>query len=1040
MGHLRLELWALPRDGEPYPLPDLEKWQVGPRDDEPGLLEIRYPTATGRYADRLLPIVDDDIDLDVEARLVDGEGGEWRDVFIVDEADLDDVEETGLATFRGLQQSRLFDEVVIPYHPAPAGQEDETSGQGETPAVGSAGRIARELLEAAQSRGCLVGVHWSFTDSHDSNGQAWDREGVLRFSPGQTYRAMLGTLRGYQLADWQLTADRELRLVNVDIVDGYGIGTDLTTGPNPVTLERGRDLGDAPRKWRIRDAVTALFSSGKDGLYTSASDTSAQARRGRRVEGYHSFGNTADPGTLAALTQRRLGTQTRGRVEVSHKIILGEGPTPLIDYLPGDRLYSATRRGVDKRRVRQITVDGDADQAVSVAVTAGDLLDDAAVRQQQQLDAIASGEVGVGTSTPPPDIDDGSIPDSPDGLVVSSLWYATNEGVGATSATAVWTPVPDSRVQGYAVEWSYPGMGWSSLGEVAATTVAWSGLRPGETMYTRVAAVNKWGRRSEWSPTYTTVLEADGTPPPTLSAPAPYPYIGMVAVPWDGMGASGEPMPGDFLRGELHRSTTSGFTPHRPLDADGRLDEAASTTYRGELRAGMTVPDQVPADWYRIEPNGTDPGRAGTTVYYRLVGVDRTGNAATVSAQGSVVPLPVQDDEIAELGVGKLRAGTINALVAIGEKLYAGNPNGAGWEGDPAGFRFYGMIGGVRTALLEFVAATATLVLRGQFEARGSGQARIGIFPEALPIIRLWSPNGAHGPAFLNAYDDSDSPGRTGLGINAGRTGSGAQFRYSRVIMFPDQARMEVVQEGQAHAGGYFGAFSGDADVPLNFGVTGRGITTPGWGQINRSGTLSYYINNVREFEVNSNGAIARRFRGWGGPAMIAAANGADISFGYQDNNGVLSAAVFTGTGNFWLKSFVIPHPLDDPDRPERWLVHGCTESPTAGVEYTGEQLVDEVAIVALPDYFEALVDDHGRTVQLTLVDDGGPLARVAAGPVRDGRFSIRTDADRPVRVAWHARGHRRDTAFEVEPRREDYHAVGDGPYRYLIPKEGDAA
>ena len=151
------------------------------------------------------------------------------------------------------------------------------------------------------------------------------------------------------------------------------------------------------------------------------------------------------------------------------------------------------------------------------------------------------------------------------------------------------------------------------------------------------------------------------------------------------------------------------------------------------------------------------------------------------------------------------------------------------------------------------------------------------------------------------------------------------------------------------------------------------------------------------------------------------------------------SDAVLVRNGT--VKSFVIPHPLDDPDRPERWLVHGCTESPVAGVEYTGTAEVDELAAVTLPDYFDALVEDDGRTVQVTVVDDGGPLALVAASPIEGGRFFIRTNADRPVRVHWHVRGARRDASgFEVEPRRSDYHARGDGPYRYLIPKEGRAA
>lgn len=1035
MGFAKIELWALPRGADPYPLPHLRSWQLSPTDGDVGLLEFVYPDTGRGFAD-LERCADDDIDLEVEVtvRPLDGRPP-WQDIAIVDEADLDDVADTGVATFRGRLLGAVFDEAVVPYHP--------TGDQGETAVTGTAGRVAREFLEAAQARGCFPRVTWTFTDDLDSNGQPWERQATLRFNPGQTYRAVLGTLRGYQLGEWEITPEWELRIVNVDLEDGYGLGVDRTLGANPLTLERGRDLGDAPRKWRVRDAITALVSSGKDGLYASASDATAQARRGRRIEGYHSFGNTADAGTLAALTQRRLGTQTRGRIEVSHKVELSEsGPTPLIDFAEGDRVYSATRKGVAKRRVRQVTLSGDADNVQSCAVTCGDLLDEAAVRQQEQLDAIANGEAIAGTSTPPPETDDGSTPAAPAGMTVSSLWYATNEGAGASQATAVWQPVPDTRVRGYVLEWRYPGsMDWSPLPEVPGTSVSWSSLRPGAVMETRVAAVNKWDRRSPWSQTYTVTLETDGTPPPRLSTPTPYPALGLLVVPWDGRGSVGEAMPGDFLAAEVHISPTSGFTAHRPLLAGSKhIDTKASSTYAGELRAGGELPVDVGTAAY------------GTTAYVVLVAKDRTGNAAQQSVQASVVPRAVQDGEIAELNVGKLRTGILTALVAVAGRLYAGDPNGAGWEGDPSGFRFWGMRGTTRIALLEFIAATSRLVLRGTFEALGDGNAAIGIYPESLPVLRLWSPSGAFGPAFLNAFDIGGAGG-TGLGINSSAqaaTGTAAQrlaARYSRVFLEPERARVEVVNGNQAIVGG-------TVDLGRTFAyLTARHDgSTLAAEDVNQRGVASktlYDTAGVRRaqlyMQLGGEGAPGNdpiielhTFNSAGTrTAFIRLLQGSVQIIGNTFINNQQVVAHPAGSS----KTFVIPHPLDAPDQPERWLVHAATESPVAGVEYTGTAEVDELAAVTLPDYFDALVEDDGRTVQVTVVDDGGPLALVAASPIEGGRFFIRTNADRPVRVHWHVRGARRDASgFEVEPRRSDYHARGDGPYRYLIPKEGRAA
>jgi hypothetical protein len=121
--------------------------------------------------------------------------------------------------------------------------------------------------------------------------------------------------------------------------------------------------------------------------------------------------------------------------------------------------------------------------------------------------------------------------------------------------------------------------------------------------------------------------------------------------------------------------------------------------------------------------------------------------------------------------------------------------------------------------------------------------------------------------------------------------------------------------------------------------------------------------------------------------------------------NGNLSA---TGA-----KTFNIPHPLGG----ERRLVHACLEGPESGVYYRGEaELVDGRAIVELPDYFEALTQADGRTVQLTQVDDGGELGLFAASPVVDGKFSIRSNVSAAV-VSWEVKAERRDLPrLDVEP------------------------
>ena len=82
------------------------------------------------------------------------------------------------------------------------------------------------------------------------------------------------------------------------------------------------------------------------------------------------------------------------------------------------------------------------------------------------------------------------------------------------------------------------------------------------------------------------------------------------------------------------------------------------------------------------------------------------------------------------------------------------------------------------------------------------------------------------------------------------------------------------------------------------------------------------------------------------------------IFFDYAGTN-----ATFTGTMSATTKNFVIDHPLKDGYQ----LVHSSLEGPEVGVFYRGSaKLVNGRAIVALPDYFDALTRDHTATELLT--------------------------------------------------------------------------
>ncbi|HEY4240011.1 MAG TPA: DUF6519 domain-containing protein [Kofleriaceae bacterium] len=128
-----------------------------------------------------------------------------------------------------------------------------------------------------------------------------------------------------------------------------------------------------------------------------------------------------------------------------------------------------------------------------------------------------------------------------------------------------------------------------------------------------------------------------------------------------------------------------------------------------------------------------------------------------------------------------------------------------------------------------------------------------------------------------------------------------------------------------------------------------------------------------------------------------------------------------TGSVSGTVKNFRIPHPLA-PDT--RDLVHSCIEGPEAGVYYRGEaRLVDGIARIELPAYFEALTRKDGRSVQLTAIWDGPdtPVSQLAAARVVEGRFTVHSVDRKNASQAfyWEVKAVRADIApLEIEPKK----------------------
>jgi Tfp pilus assembly protein FimT len=128
--------------------------------------------------------------------------------------------------------------------------------------------------------------------------------------------------------------------------------------------------------------------------------------------------------------------------------------------------------------------------------------------------------------------------------------------------------------------------------------------------------------------------------------------------------------------------------------------------------------------------------------------------------------------------------------------------------------------------------------------------------------------------------------------------------------------------------------------------------------------------------------------------------NGSSVPVASVSGTGVISGSA---------KNFVIPHPLD----PTKHLTHSAIEGPEHGVYYRGEgETSGGIAMITLPDYFEALVRPEGRTIQLTerFDDDPDPMFGnfLAAGRINDGKFTVRSSSP-AVKFYWEVKAVRGD-------------------------------
>jgi len=455
--------------------------------------------------------------------------------------------------------------------------------------------------------------------------------------------------------------------------------------------------------------------------------------------------------------------------------------------------------------------------------------------------------------------------------------------------------------------------------------------------------------------------------------------------------------------------------------------------------------------------------------WFKVTAVDGYGNESLPSVAVQATAELVSDAYITNLTVSKVTAGIMSAAWIMGGN-FATATTGIRTGFDYTGFYAYNQI---NTKTFSVSAATGLVEIVGKIIAydpvNGPGD-RITIWPSfqynafnSFPTITFETSDASiPGYAFINAISQSSG---TTLGLNSGPSAAGATSDHSTLLLQCDGWALQYNTYLPAALTVKGGRVSGDlTEVFMDFwdasgNNQGFYLIDQDFVEMRRHGTenagngecnVELYANGVRFLaagiyaaEIRYSGStpatgivVSGRFASYGeNEARMQVDGAAGNTFSMRDGGGADPIMDMTNFAARFVKNFVIEHP-DDKDR---WLVHGCTESPVPGLEYSGTIVLekDYWAEVELPDYFESLAAEEGRqtSVFVQLPDDGSIypyIPRAIASRPKNGKFRISTDAFAGTIISWRVFAHRKDVSFPVEPLRTEFARRGSGPYTYV--------
>lgn len=242
---------------------------------------------------------------------------------------------------------------------------------------------------------------------------------------------------------------------------------------------------------------------------------------------------------------------------------------------------------------------------------------------------------------------DTTPPNAPSAVTVSS---SLNSSGDSTYIDVSWTASSSTNLAGYVIRYSIDAISWQYINVPSNQTSAKiNNLNVNTQYYVSVASISFVSSYSTFvnAATYPITTTIDSTAPSTPTAPTVSFGTSLIQVSHNLTKSGGGNLENDVRYLEVHGSTSTGFTPN-------------SSTRFGEI--------EVAAPGVAVSANfAYSPADTVTTMYWKVIAVDYSGNKSVASAQSTGVPGLIQGANIADATITNAKIGSLSA-----SKLTAG--------------------------------------------------------------------------------------------------------------------------------------------------------------------------------------------------------------------------------------------------------------------------------------------------------------------------------------------------------------------------------